>query len=233
MERDLSGGRDWYPRLLVGIPLHGSIAAKTKRCLDDLLDYCFDNPFSIPGIKQEKQEVQVREFESSLISRNRHAIVKHALDNNFDYILWLDSDMTFPPDTAHRLIAPNQPIVACNCTTRHIPAQPTARVRSTHPQGKVLFTERDSTGLVEVWRIGMAIMLTQTEVFREVPPPHFNIEWEENTETYIGEDWYFCGRVQQYGYRILVNQALSWEIGHIGEFVHTHEVVGDVYFAQG
>ena len=65
------------------------------------------------------------------------------------HVLWLDADMTFPPDTALRLLKHERDIVAANYVTRVAPSRPTAR-----RDGQYV-SSIDATGLEQVDHVGM------------------------------------------------------------------------------
>ena len=50
-------------------------------------------------------EVEIRLLKASLVYDARNQITKYALDSDFDYVLWLDSDMTFESDLMEKLMA--------------------------------------------------------------------------------------------------------------------------------
>ena len=41
----------------------------------------------------------------------------------------------------------------------------------------------------------------------------------------MGEDFYFCSRAKEMGYRILVDDSLSRSISHLGTIAFTHDIV--------
>jgi len=51
-------------------------------------------------------EVEIKYLKATLVYDARNQITRYALEKGgFDYVLWLDSDMTFEPDLMERLIA--------------------------------------------------------------------------------------------------------------------------------
>lgn len=127
------------------------------------------------------------------------------------HILWLDADMTFPPDAALRLLAHDKEVVAANYVTRVPPSRPTA-VRD----GKFISSSGQS-GLEEVDHVGMGVFLLNTSVVRDLPSPRF---WYDSpTET---EDVYFCRLLRNAGQTIYIDHDLSQEVGHIGLHTYRH-----------
>lgn len=160
----------------------------------------------------------------SILSRSRHTLVTKALESGASHILMLDSDMTFPNWTLHQLLKAEQDIVAANCVTKVIPANPTARQKGDTPAG-VPLDSRGKKGLEKVWRVGTGVMLINLEVFKHLPQPWFPITWEAGNADYTGEDWNFCKLVQDNGFGIWVDHTLSQHIGHVGSFEFTMEAM--------
>lgn len=158
---------------------------------------------------------------SSLLIEGRHQIVVEALKDDATHILWLDDDMRFPPETLAVLLLHDKPIVGCNCPRRSSPVKPTAT------RGGNYVYSNGKTGLEEVETIGLAVMLTKTEVFREIPQPWFATAFAKHSpeKKYIGEDVFFCGRARERGYPILIDHGLSQKIGHTGPHAFTHDMI--------
>lgn len=125
------------------------------------------------------------------------------------HILWLDADMTFPADTALRLLKHDKDIVAANYVTRVPPSRPTAK-----RDGRCI-SSIDATGLDAVDHVGMGVFLMKTSVVQDIPSPRF---WYSTpTET---EDVYFCRLLRAAGRTIYIDHDLSKSVGHIGQ--HTY-----------
>ena len=128
------------------------------------------------------------------------------------HILWLDADMTFPKDTALRLLRHEKDIVAANYVTRAGTHRPTAV-----KDGRFVLS-RDSTGLESVDAVGMGVFLMDTSVISDLPRPRF---WYSTpTET---EDVYFCRLLKAAGHEIWIDHDLSKEVGHVGQFTYREQ----------
>jgi hypothetical protein len=130
------------------------------------------------------------------------------------HVLWLDTDMAFPEDTAVRLARHDRPVVACNCVMRD-----PRLIFTAQRDGKRIETKPDSTGLEPVDTVGLAVMLMRTEVVADLPRPWFQ-HGRNETGGDIGEDLMFCRSLRTAGHQILIDHDLSLEIGHIGH--HTY-----------
>ena len=70
-------------------------------CMDMVYTLFFTSMLAMR--KPEGTEVAVASC--SLIYEARHTLAKKAMDDGFDRVLWLDSDMTFQPDLLERFAA--------------------------------------------------------------------------------------------------------------------------------
>jgi hypothetical protein len=131
---------------------------------------------------------------------------------NSDYILWLDSDMHFPSYTFEKLKSHNKDIVAATYSTRYKPQRSVAFM----DQGNIDLRLDQSTGLHEVFAVGMGCMLIKTEILKTMSEPWFKFEWDPITKTYSGEDIFFCRTATDHGYKIFVDADLSNELAHYG-----------------
>ena len=97
----------------------------------------------------------------SLIPELRTQLVKDALKTGNEYILWLDSDMHFPGSTFDQLQKHKKDIVAATYSTRSNPQRSVAFVDEDDSQ--IRLTE--TSGLHEVFAVGMGCMLVKTDVY--------------------------------------------------------------------
>lgn len=125
------------------------------------------------------------------------------------HALWLDADMTFPPDTALRLLTHDRDVVAANYVSR------TARPRPTAMRDGRCVSSIGATGLEDVDHVGMGVFLMKASVVENIPSPRF---WYSTpTET---EDVYFCRLLRASGVTIAIDHDLSKDVGHVGTFTY-------------
>lgn len=153
-------------------------------------------------------------IQSTYVHVGRERFLAGAINQGATHVLWLDTDMTFPRDTAIRLAAHDQPIVACNCVMKTDPPLFTAQ-----RDGQRVATRPDSHGLEAVDSVGMAVMLMRLDVVAHLSQPWFghglNVAGAD-----IGEDIMFCQALRDAGYDIYIDHDLSKEIGHIGQYTY-------------
>ena len=80
-------------KTLIAIPCMDYIEADFVECLTALVS------------RYSPDEVEVKYLKASLVYDARNQLTKYVLDKGcYDFVLWLDSDMTFGPDLLDRLM---------------------------------------------------------------------------------------------------------------------------------
>ena len=171
----------------------------------------------------DSQRLTIAARHGSMLSQQRIDVVVTAKKAGCTHILFLDTDMRFPRDVIHRLLAHNKEAVVANCVIKEIPTQPTA----IGMDGKRVYTDPDSKGLEQVWRIGVAVGLIKLSIFDRLDPPWFYQEWTPEIQHFKGEDVYFCNKLRARNIPIYIDHDLSKQVYHIGPFDYGHEVVGE------
>lgn len=214
------GGKEL--RLVIAVPSTSTWCAEFGMSLLFLASHL---THQVPGFRA--QQFRVHNKRGSILASMRQQLVEQALQHNASHLLFIDSDQTFPRDLVHRLLAHEKQVVGCNVATKCLPANPTARLRD-GLHGTPLYTTFESTGLVEVWRLGTGIMMLDLNLFKREgmkQGPWFDQRWDEELQHYVGEDWGFCERLEASGVKIWVDQDLSKEIGHLGMLEYHHGFV--------
>lgn len=156
---------------------------------------------------------------SSLIATGRNMGVEEARKRKCDYILWLDSDMTFPHYTLASLVG-EKPVIGCTYVRRTLPTSLTHReLGSTEPfVGK---------GVREVETLPGGLILVETSVYDGMQYP-YRCEYMDGEE--IGEDVWFCRSVRSRGGSIWLHADLSKQVGHLGTYAHTTGDLDESYW---
>ncbi len=208
--------------VVVGIPSADLWSAEFGMSLVSMFVNFLGN--QVPGY--DSHDGRIYSDRGSVLPLLRQNIVEKALKAEASHLLFLDTDQIFPPDTLNRLASHHKDVVACNVATKSVPAGSTARQKSSHnPKGIPIYTREDSRGLEPVWRVGTGVMLIKLSVFANMPKPWFPIDWTENGEFCIGEDWGFCKNLEKLGIPIYVDHELSWQVSHVGKFRYQHKHV--------
>ena len=160
----------------------------------------------------------------------RNALVRAALAEDADYILWIDADMIFPPDALLRLLAHKRDIVGADYRRRVPPfGKIGLSIHPDDPKGLPMFKGEkgatQKTGLVERAIIGLGLMLVRADVYRALPAPWFvriytpEHATADNPDGFSTEDSYFCQVARMKDYRIWCDLDLTAQVLHVGEAV--------------
>ena len=162
-------------------------------------------------------ECQLVMKSGSLIYTSRNSLATTALQKEFDYVMWFDSDMTFAPDTLIRMLdtlKKNDLDILTGLYYRRVP-----------PYSPVLFDQLDMDGeicywsefkeipekLFEVGGCGFGCVLMKTDVFMDVQGRFGNMFAPIANN---GEDLAFCWRARQCGYKVYCDPTAL--CGHVG-----------------
>lgn len=189
----------------IGIPSGDMVHADFMVSLSQMLMYS-----TMATIRDRKFKItHLIPGKSSQIQKGRHEIVEGAKNANVDYLLMLDTDMTFPHTTLETLIGCEKFIVGCNYLTRRIPFRSTALTMDMNP------LPHNPQGLIKVGRVGTGVILVHMDVFKRLGLPHFNIYWDG--QKFIGEDHDFCRRAIDEGFEVWCHTDLSTKVAHLGQ----------------
>lgn len=162
----------------------------------------------------------------SLIYTSRNNLAQMAIQMDVDYVLWLDSDMVFEPDTLIRMmdtLQKNDYDILTGLYFRRVP-----------PYTPVLFDKLDIHRNICSWTefheipeepfeiggCGFGCVLMKADVFYDVQAKHGNMFAPLGNN---GEDIAFCWRARDCGFKIYCDPSVI--CGHVG-----YSVVDDQFF---
>lgn len=198
---------------------------------------CFDmvhTDFMESVINLEKPEGSYfTRVKNTMVYVARNIIAANAIENGFDRVFWLDSDMVFKPDTLMKLSADMDKgldFVSGLYFTRRPPIKPVVyselwwqKTENGIDSGaKNMWEYKD--GLTECAATGFGCCLTSVPLLKRV--------WEKFGSPFtpldgMGEDMAFCLRVIQMGEKLWCDTSVK--CGHCGQF----EFDEDYYRRQG
>lgn len=171
-------------------------------------------------------EVTLAMKPGSLIYNSRNELAKMAIESGAEFVLWLDSDMVFPPDLLVRmsktLLENGWDILTGIYFKRMPPFGPVLFDRVDQlPDGKL---QADKTETIpdfpwEVGGCGFGGVFMRTEVLMATALDHGGKLFEP--ENGAGEDIAFCIRARKSGYKVICDPSI--ELGHVGHQVVTRD----------
>jgi cellulose synthase/poly-beta-1,6-N-acetylglucosamine synthase-like glycosyltransferase len=207
-------------RIAICIPARGQMEVTTAFDLTMMAAY-------MAGKKNI--DLNVYTSQGTLIFDQRNSLVRTAVEEKCDYILFIDADMRFPKTTLERLLAHKKDIIGVNATTRMMPPKPTARNIQINEDGSVDWLEvlsNKEKGIGKVDAIGCGVMLIKTSCLKNIPQPYFYFEQLLKGKL-LGEDIYFCIKAKDAGIDTWVDHDLSMEIGHVGSYTYGWDDIKD------
>jgi hypothetical protein len=161
-------------------------------------------------------DVTIGWIASTYIHVGREFFLEAALKQGATHVLWLDTDMSVPRETAVLLYMHDQPVVACNYLVR----QDSGLFTAFRGDERVP-TDAASSGLEAVDYCGMGAMLMRADVVADLPRPWFRHGLNDQGGD-IGEDVGFCRALRSAGHTVFIDHDLSKTVGHIGQ--HTYRI---------
>lgn len=164
-------------------------------------------------------------LQGTYVHTARQELMQQMLNDDVTHVLWLDTDMRFPPDSLIRLLNHNLPMVGINYSKRRMPPEFVAIKKIGWNEGERserLITDADAMGLEEVDAIGFGMVMMQVSALANMPDPKlepwFWFKWMPEKQQQVGEDVHFCKLFKDSGQKIYVDHDLSKECGHLGQF---------------
>ena len=181
--------------LAIGIPTLGTI------------DYRVASSLMTLGIPENTKVIWLPRV---MIDFARNRIAKKAIeDNECEYILMLDDDMTFPPDTYFRLKEHGKDITGVLAYKRRGNYSPCVYAKRDNDYFPIIPNK-----FCEVDAIGSSVLLIKTEVFKKIKYPWFETYFDKDGKHW-SVDMDFSKKAQKVGLKIYCDPTI--EIGHIGD----------------
>jgi len=164
------------------------------------------------------------------IDHARNAIAKAALDADAEHVLFLDTDVLFPPNAFTQLLwryrnNPTHKIISGVYWSKSNPSFPLVFEMG----GRGSYLDWKVGDYIEAeYAVGMGLVLIHTDVFRAIQPPWFEINYGLNIDRETGrtcassmtEDLPFCEKAQAAGFQIWVDTGI--QAGHYDK--HTGKI---------
>lgn len=184
--------------ITVGIPSYDHIKTETVISLLQL---------------QATTDLQLRFFlnQSLYIDYNRNQLVDVALQNGSSHLMFIDSDISFPPDGVARLLAHDKDIVGGYYNTR----RGNNPIRVKGPEG-LIAPDPMPTSMFQCIVLPTGFMLIKLECLKRLSRPYFAVITHEKGT--IGEDVFFCRQAAEAGIEVWVDPTIH--LGHIGKKVY-------------
>lgn len=203
-------------RVLLGMPMYEGIKTKALASYTDFLSKMAHSPrFSVHAMYHGGTYLDV----------NREEISHSAIEDNYDYLFFVDSDMIFPTTILDILWDKHKDVIGG-----------VYGLRSGCEHGPCVYDYNEKRGAFDaqehwplnktykVGGIGTGMLLIKVSALKKIPAPRFAYLECETPDKYgnrrrLGEDLSFCLRCRKAGIKIYADSHAT--VGHLGEHVYT------------
>ena len=152
-------------------------------------------------------------------AQSRNIAACMCIDENYDYILYVDSDQIVPKNTFERLLACDSPVAAGWSMMNVADNRSNISVYDKPNKNYNFILQKDvpKSEVIEVDAIGFSCVLVKRTVFDSLEYPYFKyVEYKDRTR--LSEDLYFCNSLKR-EHGIVIKCDTSLKIGHIKQIV--------------
>ena len=156
---------------------------------------------------------------NSLVYDSRNLLAAKAIDDDCDYVLWIDSDMVFYSDLLENLLnkIEGKDFISVLAFTRHLPVSPTVYTvdnQNGTPRYKPIF-DYPKNQLFKAEATGFGTVLTSVKILKAVFDRYERPFYPDNG---LGEDLIFCYRARQLGFDLWCDSSIK--VGHVGRYIY-------------
>jgi glycosyltransferase involved in cell wall biosynthesis len=180
-------------------------------------------------VLRSKIPTSVQVAGGSSICQNRNTLVYEAQKIGADFILFIDNDLSFPPFAAERLVHIAEErgldIIGCNYLFKSPPHKWMVKPKPGREQLEAI---------EEVDGLPCGMLLIRMSVFDKLEQPYFNYNAhtikegpQEGLATVGSEDYYFCDRARDQGFKIWLDTDMSFGLVHWGSPIGVRWIAED------
>ena len=206
-------------RLLIAVPCYETMRSEFARSLMQLTEQLHED--HVPH--------EVKILSGSLVYAARDRLAQHAVNNGFDQVLWIDSDMVFDGHLYEDLAIHGKDMICGWFISRHYPYVSCIFSKISPPER--IYDLPDD--IFQVAGCGFGAVLMKTQVLRDVMNTHSGKCFLPDQK--LGEDIGFCKRATDCGYAIWCDPTVR--VGHVGSLIIWPEdrerLLGNLQGAEG
>lgn len=152
---------------------------------------------------------------ASVLPKARQGAIRKAIEEGYSHILFIDDDMAFSQDLIEDLSSHKVSVVGVNYTRKNLEG-----ITQTCGLDGQPLKSFGKEGLEEVGWIGFGAVMIDLESVKDIENPLFEMRWMPERNDFVGEDYYFCGKVRAHGVKIYLDHTASNKTAHVGDFMY-------------
>lgn len=210
-----SGNGKEKRKILIALPCYRTMEAEAVDSLCQVITW------SNRHLEGYSVEMKMAARQQVVVARS--GLAQHALDHDFEYILFIDDDHVWPVDVIARLLAHRKEAVSAVYFRRTPPYGPVAFRGVKLDNGEVVYERLrgDEKGLQPVDAVGMGCFLLEVDILKKMEQPFFVMEGRQ------GSDMHFSWRIRELGIPIYLDCDLV--VGHLGDRPIVGRELRDLY----
>jgi glycosyltransferase involved in cell wall biosynthesis len=193
-------------KISVAIVTRGEVLIETMMCLIHALN----------RLSADKHHIHLNFRRGTYIHDLRNQCFQTALEAEADYLIFIDSDVTFEPDSISRLLESQKDVIGASYNMKGLPLVSTVKFID---ENGVLIEKQDvpTDRPFKLFAVATGFMLIKMDSVKKLVHP---FDFARNPdESLIGEDVNFCKRCRdELGLDIWCD--LRIKVGHIGEYLY-------------
>lgn len=180
------------------------IAMPTDRYIET---ECFQSIFNMDKCGHEVDLITVCKYS---VDEARNMLSKHAIENGYDYILWVDADVIVPKDTIEKFIKSGKEIIAGLYSYKVLTRNEVVCLKKVGDRYGNYKADKicELKEILEVDAFGFGCVFMSVDVLKHLTEPYFVFKND------LGEDIYFCEKAKKAGYKLYADPTVL--CGHIG-----------------
>jgi glycosyltransferase involved in cell wall biosynthesis/GT2 family glycosyltransferase len=186
--------------ILIAIPTAKNIETDTMKSVYNL-------------IKPDGYKVDFEAFYGYSIDQVRNLMAHYTIENNYDYIFYLDSDIVLPDNTLLRLLSHDKDIVSGMYIQRKTHSQ-IPEMYTWNDKGEMRNMKPEETtprGLVEIAACGFGGVLIKRNVLKDIGYPYFFYKHSIDFNHTLSEDVDFCMKAANKGYKVYLDTDIQYQ----------------------
>lgn len=197
-------------------------------------EFCFS---LVMAVKRMTCAIKLDYEASCYVHRNRNVLLERALAGDATHLMFIDTDIAFPPDGIEQLLAARKPVIGGAYNLKRLPEDRDGKKVATTTV-KALPRDivngqwtMDKSKPFECRALPTGFMLIELDALRNMPDPPAHTGnrvgdgdagprgWFafDNYAGFVGEDVYFCDYIRERGVPIWCDPTIK--LGHVGSHV--------------
>ena len=131
-------------------------------------------------------------------AENGNYISAQAVNAKCDYLLRVDDDMIYEPDTIDRLLEHKKDIIGGMYYTKYEVQAPV-----------IEYVGEKKEGLFECGALGGGLMLIKCDVFKKISQPWYGYIWNDNGSIKESNDYFFCHKAREKGIKVWCDSNIT------------------------